>query len=238
MTGTRNARAQRRSGGVTLIELMIVLSVLTVLVGLALPNFADFRRNQQVKGTARELADMLLLARTEAIRTGNNHVVFFGNPGETDPSGNAVERGGQWVPVLVIDDGAPATANCEIEAGEDVEAIVPNDDNDQVTWGVTEATSPVATDGGSAPFDPAPPPTWDGTTFADAGGNKINWELFRPDGIPVSFVGAMNACGAIAGTGSGGGAFYITNGERDYSVVLSPLGAVRVHIWNGGAWTS
>ena len=32
--------------------------------------------------------------------------------------------------------------------------------------------------------------------------------------------------------GSGGGALYVTNGRREYGVVLTPLGGVRVHIWN------
>jgi hypothetical protein len=62
--------------------------------------------------------------------------------------------------------------------------------------------------------------------------------LFRPDGIPVSFTFSGGTCGQIAGTGSGGGALYITNGERDYAVVLSPLGSARVHLWAAGAWSS
>ena len=38
--------------------------------------------------------------------------------------------------------------------------------------------------------------------------------------------------------GSGNGAAYVTNGERDYAVVLNPLGGVRVHVWDrqAGAW--
>ena len=35
--------------------------------------------------------------------------------------------------------------------------------------------------------------------------------------------------------GQGGGAIYVTNGRRDYAVVLSPLGAVRLHAWNVGS---
>ena len=35
--------------------------------------------------------------------------------------------------------------------------------------------------------------------------------------------------------GSGNGAIYITNGSRDYAIVLNPLGGIRVHAWNGGA---
>ena len=38
-------------------------------------------------------------------------------------------------------------------------------------------------------------------------------------------------------TALGGAAFYLTNGTRDYAVVMSPMGGVRVHVWRGGAWT-
>jgi hypothetical protein len=177
---------------------------------------------------------VVLKARAEAIRTGNNHIVFFGNPGVTDPSGNPVERNGSWVPVLLINDGPPATADCAIGGGEIVEGILPEGD---LEWGVTLAGAAIGTDSGAAAFDPA---GWDGATFADPGNTKVNWVLFQPSGIPVTFVGAVGSCGAIGTTGTGGGALYITNGKRDYGVVLSPLGAARVHVFNqtAGGWTS
>jgi hypothetical protein len=48
--------------------------------------------------------------------------------------------------------------------------------------------------------------------------------MFRPDGVPVGF---STAC-AQGQLGSGAGAIYITNGKRDYTAILSPLGAVKV----------
>ena len=185
---------------------------------------------------ARSLADLLLLARGEAIRTGNQYVLFFGNPGNTDPSGNPVEKDGTWVPVLLINDGPPVGSDCQIGAGEAFEAIAPIDG---MSWGVSYADTAVSTDSGAAPFDPGGPPDWDGATFADPSHAKVNWLLFRPDGIPVAFSGAAGSCGTIGGVGSGGGAFYVTNGERDFAVVLSPLGGVRLHVWNraAGAWS-
>jgi hypothetical protein len=191
---------------------------------------------QRAKAAARSLADLLLLARGEAIRTGNRYVLFFGNPGNTDASGNAVEMDGSWVPVLLINDGPPVGSDCEIDAGEAFESIAPVDG---VSWGVTYANAKVATDSGAAPFDPSPPPDWDGATFADPSNAKVNWLLFRPDGIPVGFSGAAGSCGTVGGVGSGGGAFYVTNGERDFAIVLSPLGGVRLHLWDraAGAWS-
>lgn len=59
--------------------------------------------------------------------------------------------------------------------------------------------------------------------------------MFRGDGIPVTFDAGCN----VGTIGSGNGAVYVTNGDRDYAVVLTALGAVRVHAWNAveGAWT-
>ena len=36
--------------------------------------------------------------------------------------------------------------------------------------------------------------------------------------------------------GTGGGAIYVTNGVRDYAVVLGALGTTRVHLWTDSGW--
>ena len=222
------------SAGFTLIELMVVIGIAGALLAIAAPRVSAWAENQRAKAAARSVADLLLRASVESMRTGNRHVVFFGNPGVDDPSANPVQRGGAWVPVLLIDDGAPSTANCAIDGGEVVESVEPQDG---ISWGVSHATSRVAADDGNAPFNPGG--TWDGATFADPANAKINWVMFRPDGIPVTFVGTIGGCGAIGNSGSAGGALYLTNGKRDFSIVLSPLGGVRLHVAGpGGAWSS
>jgi prepilin-type N-terminal cleavage/methylation domain-containing protein len=234
----KRADAKRLRAGMTLIELMVVVGLLGVLSALAVPNIRAWAGDQRTKQAARSLADALLVARTEAIRTGNNYIVYFGDPGTVDPAGNLVTYNGQWVPLLVIDDGAPTASNCVIDAGERYLGIAQIDNGP--TWGVTEATAAVATDTGAAPFNPPPAPPWDGATFADSANAKVNWVMFRPDGIPVGFSGAGASCGTVGATGSGGGALYVTNGRREYGVVLTPLGGVRVHIWNPSSnqWSS
>jgi prepilin-type N-terminal cleavage/methylation domain-containing protein len=218
----------------TLVEVVVALAILGVLTAIAVPNIAEWSRHQRLKDGARSVGDLLVLARTEAIRTGRRQVVFFGRPGSTDPAGNPVEANGEWVPVLVLDDGAPAAPNCVIEAGEDLEGLRAVDG---LSWGVTEATAKVPTDAGAGAFAPTP---WDGGTFADAGGNPVNWLMFGADGLPVTFDGSGSVCGALSPSGGGGGALYLTDGERDYAIVLSPIGGVRVHLWNPstGAWSS
>lgn len=223
----------QRLGGVTLIELVVALGMVAVLMLIAFPLFTRWQENQNAKQAARGIADLLLLARSEAIRTGDQHVVFFGPPGSTDPAGTDIEDGaGNYVPMLALDDGPAATANCRIDGGEATEVIQPVTG---LSWGVASATSRAPKDTGTAPFAP---PQSSGSTFSDPTGTPRSWVLFRADGIPVVFSGSGGDCGVVGSTGTGGAALYLTNGKRDYAVVLSPLGAARVHAWSAsGGWT-
>lgn len=207
-----------------------VIGILALVVGSQL---GEWFANQRVKSAARSAADLLLLARSEAVRTGRNHIVFFGPPGSTDPAGTALtDADGGLVPLLVLDDGPPATANCRIDAGEPTQVVRPQPD---VGWGVSTASQRAPDDRGPASFAP---PQASGSTFADPDGNPANWVLFGADGIPAAFSFAAGSCDEIGRTGTGGGAFYLTNGKRDQAVVLSPLGAARVHLWQpNGAWS-
>jgi type IV fimbrial biogenesis protein FimT len=58
-------RAQR---GVTLIEVAIGLAIIGVLLSLALPNFATFLRNTEIKNAAETTLSGINLARAEAVR--------------------------------------------------------------------------------------------------------------------------------------------------------------------------
>ena len=82
-----------------------------------------------------------------------------------------------------------------------------------------------------------------GDTFSDTNSSAY-WMLFEPDGIPRSFTPTGGGgCTNIGSAGGGGGSIYVTGTRRDYAVVLTPLGLIRLHIWdpnaNGGSgqWT-
>jgi type IV fimbrial biogenesis protein FimT len=58
----------RALGGFTLVEGLIVMTVLGLLLAAALPSFAEFGRNQRLRAAAYDLVADLLLARSEAIK--------------------------------------------------------------------------------------------------------------------------------------------------------------------------
>lgn len=53
--------------GFTLIELMIILILLSIVVGIAIPNMTRLIRNHQIETQAQTLNSLLQLARTEAV---------------------------------------------------------------------------------------------------------------------------------------------------------------------------
>jgi len=217
------ARRAHRAG-FSLIEVVVVLGILSVLAAMAVPGIQDMMERRRLQGFARNFGNIFQIARSQAIRTGNNHIVFFGVPGSTtDPAGTAITNAtGSLVPILIVDDGSPATANCHIDVGEFEDSILlPS----EIEFGVSEATVKVPTDTGTAAWAS---PQLSGSTASDPSDAATNWVLFRPEGA---------TCGTIGDTGTGGAGFYFTSGGRDYAVTLAPLGSVRVHAWRPGAWT-
>jgi len=202
-----------RPTGFTLVELAVVLGLVGIIAALAAPLSTGWSDRQRLKDSARTVANALSYARGEAIRTGNIHAVFFG----TDAGGNALASD-----IVVLDDGLPGSAgqNCDIDAGE---TVVELSLEKGVAPGVTQATAKVPTDPGAGALG--------FSTFEDAGGNAASWVLFRPEGMPLAFSSDCST-GAV---GSGGGAIYLSNGERDVAVVVTPLGSTRVHGHGHGA---
>jgi type IV fimbrial biogenesis protein FimT len=64
-----------RSNGFTIVELMVVVSIVAVLAALALPNFRDTLEHYRLRRTAEDLRTTLYFARTEALRRGGNVVL-------------------------------------------------------------------------------------------------------------------------------------------------------------------
>ena len=203
-----------------------------VIAAFAAPSITRSLESGRGKAAAKSVLNAFNYARAQAIRTGNNQVVFFSAGGAGDAAGNALTSAdGRPVPILVLDDGRPGSPNqnCNVDLGEDAVGF---QGEDGVGWGANRPTS-----ADTAPDDSALAIHSSGSTFlAPNGTTPVTWVLFRPDGIPVAIDSSCNA-GQL---GSGSGSIYIWTENRDYAITLSPLGAARVHTWNrnSGAWTS
>ncbi len=228
---------KRAEGGFSLVEIGVVLAIAAVLMGIGVASFRNWAANQQAKDGAKQLSDVLFVARSEAIRTGVNHIVFF----NTDTAGAALLAANGVTPVaalLIADvdgDFAPS-------AGEH-RATVPLIAGANIAWGRTNAPLLVPRNGGATIGDP-----FSGTAVensaqevASAGNFRHptqaatvqSWVIFAPDGTPRAFHPA--AATPIASVGTGDGAIYLNNGDRDYAVVMSALGAVKTFGWDAAA---
>jgi prepilin-type N-terminal cleavage/methylation domain-containing protein len=209
--------ADSRRSGVTLIELVIVLVVVGIMAALAAPVGSHWAENQRLATSIRGIETAFSYAHGEAIRTGNIHAVFF----IADADANALSA-----PIVVLNDGRAGASgqNCDIDTGEPTKSFGLEAG---VSFGVTAATAKVPTDPGAGSLG--------ASSFQDAGGNPATWVLFRPEGYPLAF---SSDC-SIGAVGTGGGGVYLTNGSRDVALVVTPLGATRVHSWEGagGSWT-
>jgi prepilin-type N-terminal cleavage/methylation domain-containing protein len=230
-------RTARVRAGFSLLEVMLVCAVIAAIAAMAVPSWRAVQANNRLRDAAGEVMDALSVARARAIATGDNFVVYFntGLGGGTDLCGNAlVDANGVPVPILILDDGPPggATANCCIDAGDVVETRA---GENGVQWGVDFAAA-------AAPGDADPAANFaSGATFTDPGGAAREWVAFRPDGIPVGFndTATPGVC-TLGTTGTGGGGIYLNNDRRDLAVVLSPLGGVKIHLYerSGAAWSN
>jgi type II secretory pathway pseudopilin PulG len=217
--------SQRRRQGMTLNELAIGLAITSIMIAIAMPALSRIATQQRGRATAHLLSGAFQLARGEAIRTGNIHLVFL----QTDAQGNPlVDESGDPTSLVVVDDGAPGSANqnCRIDAGETVAHV---DLAPDVALGQADAV-------GKAPNDLGAGALVGASSFQDPAANPASWVLFRPEGLPLAF----DAACTVGATGTGAGAFYLNAGGRDYASLLLPLGATRVDAWDAdaGAWSN
>ncbi|HIG70116.1 MAG TPA: prepilin-type N-terminal cleavage/methylation domain-containing protein [Myxococcales bacterium] len=229
-------RATCRSAGFTLVEAMVVVAIIGIVMASSVPNITRYFENGRGRAAAKSIADALNVARAQAIRTGSNHVVFFSVISAGIPAGDVggtalTDVSGNPVPIFVLNDGAPGSANqnCLIDA---VEERITFPAQNGVGWGANVPPAAIpAPDDDAVIVIPA-----DGSSFrAPDGTPNMTWVQFRPDGVPVGIDAACNA-GRL---GSGGGTIYLQTANRDFAITLSPLGGVRVHLWDAvtGGWT-
>lgn len=67
-----NYTYQLKHRGFTLIELMVVVSIMAIMASLAVPSFQQLMAAQRVRVTGYNIVSDLVLARSEAVKRGEN----------------------------------------------------------------------------------------------------------------------------------------------------------------------
>lgn len=225
----------RRNAGFTMFELMTVMAIVTIVVALGVTSWRQTQQNNTTKFMARQISGAFELARAHAIQEEAFYGVYvnLGGGRSQDLCGTPLPVN---QPIVVFLDNV--TQNCCIDAGE-TQVNYPSDPAvaRSLAWGATWAATPVPTDQGTTPANLAL-----GTTYPFISPGTAPMVLMRPDGVPVMPDAVCNA--GNVGTGTGG--FYLTTGTvaaadaRDFAVVISPLGATRIHSYERGTttWTN
>lgn len=108
-----NRRSGLRCGGFTLIELMVTVAVAAILLALAVPGFQRFVMDSKRSEVINELVNSFQLARSEAMRRGQQIGLCASNDGSTCASANTNWSQG-WIVFVNSDaDTSPTRSNTE-----------------------------------------------------------------------------------------------------------------------------
>lgn len=86
----------RRQAGFTLIELMVTVTIMSILMALAFPSMAAWMRNSKVRTVADALQNGLRTAQTDALRRSRQVVFSLTNSTNPKASLSAVANGSNW----------------------------------------------------------------------------------------------------------------------------------------------
>jgi len=70
---------RKHSPGLTVVELIIVMAIVTICLAIAMPDIATFSSGYKLKAAAREVATDLQLTRLLAVKENKNFQVIFGS---------------------------------------------------------------------------------------------------------------------------------------------------------------
>ena len=90
----------RKDSGFTLIELIVIIAIVAVFAGIAVPNFLSYMPKYRLNGAARQVMGDLMAARMKAVKENNRFKVFFLDNHQykilDDDNNNNTEDSGEW----------------------------------------------------------------------------------------------------------------------------------------------
>ena len=116
---------KNRSQGFTLLELMIVVALTAVILGIGVPSFREFLRNNKMASVANDFLGGIQTARTEAIKrqlpAGGVAICPSNNPDDANPSclPASTRQFNGWIAFVDADD------NCDRDTTKpDIEVLI------------------------------------------------------------------------------------------------------------------
>ncbi len=192
----------KRSDGFTLIEMIIVISILGIMVAIAMPSFSIFIQNAKIRTAAENMQAGLNLARAEALRRNARISLWMVNGLTASCARSAT--GASWVVSFADPAGTCNAASSESVAPRLIQSRSGSDGSGGINVSATDAVS-----GGSATSCI----TFNGFGQVDSactgGGNPIARVTFassvspngtKPLEVRVTSGGAIRMCNPAAST--------------------------------------
>lgn len=68
----QSSQMKFRGEGFTLVELLVIISIVAISLSIALPNYSDFVHQKRVETAANDFKSAVVFARSEALKRGKN----------------------------------------------------------------------------------------------------------------------------------------------------------------------
>lgn len=227
----RNNQAVQR--GLSLIELMVALAVISVVAAMAIPSLIRIQKNARLSGDAHSLTSVLSVAKMRAaadftesrvfLFTGTDKTQYFRIDVWNKTAGSG-GTSGCWVPDAVTNpgtNGANCITNSAFKGSENF-----------LSTGVSAGYGSTTTSPDTNVTFQQASSCWQGSTSATSqgsGGAISNTACiqFNSRGFPTTTTGS-----------SAGAGLYITDGSRVYCTMANVMGLVHTYVTsdNGTTW--